>query len=142
MDRILREAIKPSEYCRVCHEVCMDDVVVDGLDGIWGTCSAECLARWIEIKKEQRLKYQREYRARHGGGWAKLRFTVLQRDGFRCVYCGATAQDGGRLEVDHVIPRSKGGEDSQDNLVTSCRWCNLGKSDVLLARHGNGRDGV
>lgn len=56
----------------------------------------------------------------------KLRFDVLRRDGFNCVYCGA----GGRsviLEVDHRIAKSNGGSDDMENLVTSCLTCNRGK---------------
>ena len=70
---------------------------------------------------------------RHGHSLSrKLRFWVLQRDGHRCVYCGATVVDGVRLEVDHVIPRALGGTDDRDNLVTACRPCNAGKSDHVV----------
>jgi transposase-like protein len=62
-----------------------------------------------------------------------LRFRVLARDKFRCVYCGRSAkEDGVVLEVDHVYPKSKGGEDTMDNLVTACRDCNQGKKDMVL----------
>jgi hypothetical protein len=60
-----------------------------------------------------------------------LRFLVLQRDGFRCRYCGRTA-DEVKLHADHVVPRAKGGQDTFDNLVAACSDCNLGKRDVLL----------
>lgn len=56
------------------------------------------------------------------------RYKILERDAFRCVYCGATAEES-RLEVDHVIPRSKGGTDNPHNLVTACFDCNRGKRD-------------
>lgn len=62
-----------------------------------------------------------------------LRFRVLARDDFRCVYCGRTPKnDGVVLEVDHVYPKSKGGKDTMDNLVTACRDCNQGKKDMVL----------
>ena len=57
-----------------------------------------------------------------------LRFAVLERDEFRCQYCGATPKNGA-LEVDHIIPVSKGGETSAENLITSCEPCNKGKSN-------------
>lgn len=57
-----------------------------------------------------------------------LRFEILARDGFRCRYCGASAQDAA-MHVDHVLPRSIGGRDEAANLVTACADCNLGKSD-------------
>lgn len=62
----------------------------------------------------------------------KLRFAILERDEFRCVYCGRVPADGAILHVDHIIPRSKGGTTSFANLVTSCRQCNLGKNVHVL----------
>lgn len=59
-----------------------------------------------------------------------LRIAVLSRDGYQCVYCGATAAET-RLHADHFIPRALGGWDAEDNLVTSCFDCNIGKSDQL-----------
>jgi hypothetical protein len=61
----------------------------------------------------------------------RLRFEVLKRDGFRCRYCGASPV-GALLQLDHVVPQSKGGTDDAANLVTACRDCNSGKSDVRL----------
>lgn len=61
-----------------------------------------------------------------------LRFEVFKRDKFTCQYCGRSAPDV-ILELDHIHPRSDGGEDTLLNLVTSCRDCNAGKSDRLLS---------
>lgn len=61
----------------------------------------------------------------------KLRYMILRRDGFRCKICGRTAADGVKLHVDHIIPVSKGGTTSPDNLRTLCDACNLGKSDMI-----------
>jgi len=60
-----------------------------------------------------------------------LRFKVLNRDGFRCKYCGSTAEEA-PLHVDHVVPIARGGKTRLSNLVTSCSPCNLGKSTKLL----------
>lgn len=57
----------------------------------------------------------------------KLRYHVLQRDGFRCVMCGRTSQDGVTLHVDHIIPVAKGGLTVLDNLQCLCEDCNRGK---------------
>jgi hypothetical protein len=63
-----------------------------------------------------------------------MRFSVLQRDGFRCVYCGRGEVDGQRLHVDHLRPVSRGGQTTMDNLVTACEDCNLGKGASLVPR--------
>lgn len=62
----------------------------------------------------------------------KLRFEVFKRDKFTCQYCGQVAPDV-TLHVDHIHPKSKGGTNDLVNLVTSCRSCNLGKSNRLLS---------
>lgn len=57
------------------------------------------------------------------------RRALFARDGWRCVYCG---ENGGRLTLDHVVPRSRGGDSVWENVVTSCSPCNLRKGDRLL----------
>lgn len=61
----------------------------------------------------------------------KLRFEVFKRDQFRCQYCGGSAPEV-ILNVDHIHPVSKGGDNDILNLITSCRDCNSGKSDRVL----------
>ena len=58
---------------------------------------------------------------------AFTRFNVFLRDGFECAYCGS-AED---LTFDHVVPRSKGGRTSWDNIVAACSPCNLRKGGRL-----------
>lgn len=60
------------------------------------------------------------------------RFTVLERDGFACRYCGRRPPEVA-LEVDHVLPKSRGGTDDPENLAACCRDCNSGKRNRLLA---------
>ena len=55
------------------------------------------------------------------------RRAVFARDGWTCQYCGARSN----LTVDHVIPRSKGGPSSWENIVASCAPCNRRKGDHL-----------
>ena len=57
----------------------------------------------------------------------RLRYEILRRDGFKCRICGATADDGVKLHVDHIKPVSKGGKTERNNLRTLCERCNLGK---------------
>jgi 5-methylcytosine-specific restriction endonuclease McrA len=55
------------------------------------------------------------------------RRAVFARDGGRCQYCGSTAES-----IDHVVPRSRGGEHVWENVVAACRRCNTHKRDRLL----------
>jgi 5-methylcytosine-specific restriction endonuclease McrA len=52
---------------------------------------------------------------------------VFARDGHRCQYCGGAAES-----IDHVVPRSRGGGHTWDNVVAACRPCNVRKRDRLL----------
>ncbi len=61
----------------------------------------------------------------------KVRFDVFRRDNFTCQYCGVSAPKI-VLHLDHVLPISKGGDNSAANLITACLDCNLGKSDTLI----------
>lgn len=54
------------------------------------------------------------------------RRNLMIRDQFQCQYCGRRPNQRD-LNVDHIVPRSRGGLDSWDNLVVSCRSCNLKK---------------
>ena len=60
-----------------------------------------------------------------------VRFEVFKRDSFKCQYCGKSAPDV-VLEVDHIIPVSKGGDNDISNLITACFDCNRGKRDKKL----------
>jgi hypothetical protein len=63
----------------------------------------------------------------------RQRFRILVRDGFRCKSCGASplVRPGIELHVDHILPWSKGGETTDDNLETKCDKCNLGKGNAF-----------
>ena len=54
------------------------------------------------------------------------RKNILRRDGFRCQYCGANQSP---LTVDHIIPRSRGGNDTWENLTCACVKCNNKKGN-------------
>lgn len=60
------------------------------------------------------------------------RFLIMRRDEFRCQLCGASSQDGARLEIDHKVPVAHGGTDEDANLWTLCSTCNKGKTDMPL----------
>lgn len=81
------------------------------------------------VKNEFRKQTKRTKREMSDG----LRFRILLRDGFTCRKCGATPlkTPGTELHVDHIIPWSKGGETTPDNLETKCKKCNLGKGNAF-----------
>jgi 5-methylcytosine-specific restriction endonuclease McrA len=65
----------------------------------------------------------REYDKTH---YKVMREKVLIRDGYICYYCGQEANT-----VDHIIPISKGGISSEDNMIAACHRCNSGKRDRI-----------
>lgn len=66
------------------------------------------LKRYVRVPYERRIPVNRR--------------TVFQRDGHRCQYCGRQAEN-----LDHVVPRSQGGEHTWTNVVAACRRCNTKK---------------
>ncbi len=66
-----------------------------------------------------------------GSKWIRpsTRLAIYHRDGFCCAYCGAAAEDGVMLTLDHVLACELGGDNSPSNLVTACLSCNSAKQD-------------
>jgi DNA-directed RNA polymerase subunit RPC12/RpoP len=61
----------------------------------------------------------------------KKRFDIFKRDKFTCQYCGSFPPNS-ILHVDHITPVKLGGDNSADNLITSCSFCNSGKAAASL----------
>lgn len=85
-------------------------------------CSAECKveARERFVKDERKQRY-------------KKRFQILERDKFRCQYCGLSPRVSEEviLHIDHIDPKKNGGKDDAKNLITACNYCNLGKGHTF-----------
>lgn len=77
----------------------------------------------VRIKQYVNIPYKGVVMSRHN---------IFKRDNGKCQYCG-TSKD---LTLDHVIPRSKGGESTWTNLVTACKRCNSAKGDYSLEKAG------
>ena len=95
------------------------------------TFNSDDIEGFIEdIKQKRGSYYANEYiwnaicRVERGKVSNKMRFTVYERDGWRCRKCGRRSND---LEVDHIYPISKGGKSTFDNLQTLCHRCNVKK---------------
>lgn len=89
------------------------------------------LAIKIGRKNYNKLRKPVKSRELRKGISLKLRYEIFKRDGFKCVLCGATAQDD-LLMIDHIKPVVKGGLNECENLRTLCRQCNLGK---MISEH-------
>lgn len=103
---------------------------------------AECRKSFVRYASKQRVIYEADLQAEweeyfekylkqrlykvNVKLWKKIQKQVFERDDYVCAYC---RQAGGKLEVDHVIPISRGGTNKLSNLVTSCRHCNRQKHD-------------
>lgn len=78
--------------------------------GSWDRPSVIVLTRYVRIPVSRRVPVSRR--------------GVLRRDSQRCAYCGHSAST-----IDHVLPRSRGGQDTWENLVACCLRCNNVKGD-------------
>lgn len=87
----------------------------------------DVLRCYNDIEREEERRQSKEYQ--RSKMTQSLRYNIMKRDGFRCVLCGRTADDGVKLHVDHIMPVSKGGKTVESNLRTLCEDCNMGKSD-------------
>ncbi len=70
---------------------------------------------------------------------------IFQRDGFRCKYCdfdGSTFRGWVFLQVDHLKPRSRGGQDADENLVTACIVCNQMKGAFAFGSIVEAREAI
>lgn len=114
-----------------------------------------CKSCWKERMSEYRqtesyrASSQKREEAKRNGVWVKpvriarrkrwipkdrpmrTRFYLLKKFRFTCFYCGRKSPEA-ELQIDHIIPRARGGTDAEENLVVACRECNIGKSDILL----------
>lgn len=73
---------------------------------------------WKSIERVERAKVSKE-----------LRQEIFERDGYTCVNCGSTEKES--LEIDHIMPISKGGKTEPSNLQTLCRNCNIRKGNDI-----------
>src|SRR5258708_10735532 len=94
------------------------------------------LSKFVEWANDQdipvELREQSDVQSRktpRNVNW-RLRPQVLMRDEAKCRLCGVAPRDGAKLQVDHIVPWSKGGETVLENLQILCDQCNIGKRDL------------
>jgi hypothetical protein len=61
----------------------------------------------------------------------KLRYTILDRDKRTCQDCGRTPAQGASLQIHHILPVHKGGENNEENLITLCIQCHGGRHALM-----------
>jgi 5-methylcytosine-specific restriction endonuclease McrA len=112
--------IKPVDKCEECNRGFIKKSKLHRF------CSKKCGKINWERRNPDSYKYSAFY---------KMRFEVFRKDGFRCVYCGRSPKEDAILQVEHIHPKSKGGDNDIKNYTTSCEECNVGKGDALLTEH-------
>lgn len=88
-------------------------------------------AEHIEIPLPSVVKLTRYVKVPHLRGSPVTRTAIFARDGFRCQYCEGPAET-----LDHVLPKSRGGTHSWENVVACCQGCNLRKGSRTPAEWG------
>jgi hypothetical protein len=93
---------------------CKNEFEVGGYGYAWNRiyCSRKCYHRSRVIDADDQPGYKRS------SPWRRRRIEILERDKWKCVFCGYAAKS-----VHHLIPASLGGTHHRDNLATACSWC-------------------
>ncbi len=101
------------------------EVVHDDVDGALLHAASVVLATpsVIRLRRYVRVPYRNRV--------PLTRAALMRRDNYRCAYCGRRAET-----IDHVVPRSRGGQHAWENCVASCTICNHRKADRLLEELG------
>ena len=124
---LLNQTYEPLGTVSVARAVIMvfkNSVTVEELDGNRVLRSAR--AEFPVPSVIRRRIYINIRRRREASSMKRLR--IYMRDKFRCQYCGEK-KTAGELTLDHILPRSRGGDNSPVNVVTACMACNNRKGD-------------
>ena len=124
---LLNQTYEPLGTVSIARAVIMtfkNTVTVEELDGNRVLRSAH--AEFPVPSVIRRRVYINVRRRREASGMKRLR--IYMRDKFRCQYCGEKKAVGD-LTLDHILPRSRGGDNSPVNIVTACVACNNRKGD-------------
>ena len=121
------EGTYPNVLAMIAREIFFND----------GITEAELLASIQDLKRvglidtsestifiENFWDYISHYDPKKIDAWIKLKRRVYERDNYLCVYCGDIGE-----HIDHVRPKSRGGQDVFNNLVSACQRCNFSKSN-------------
>ncbi len=98
--------------------------LLEATDRIWHS-------EQLEVPVPSVVRLNHFVRVPYGRTVPLTRNAVFARDGHRCQYCAGPAES-----IDHVVPRSRGGQHVWENVVACCRRCNLRKGSRLIEEAG------
>lgn len=120
---------KKYDYKYLCQCECGNQTIVNAYSLIYGnTQSCGCIHRTTG-KYIGKYKQSEDILKERSKLTPSLRFSILKRDNYHCRICGRGVEDNVKLEIDHIIPVSKGGLTEENNLWVLCQDCNRGKRD-------------
>lgn len=122
--RVLRNRNVVNKVGRVYQLVGFGKLSANEIDELVRLCE-EKLGSYIAARGDKIWQHRRKSTGYISG---TLRYEILKRAKFRCELCGISAEQRA-LEVDHIVPRNKGGPDTQENLQALCYVCNAMKRD-------------
>ena len=135
-EKLFEKKILPEPICEISLKCCVYYITPKRRDEISSTeifshKQVKQMHEKVIKSREEREVYSIQKEVERAKMTASLRYDIFRRDGFRCQICGATAKDGAKLHVDHILPVSKGGLTVPNILRTLCDRCNLGKRDKI-----------
>ena len=112
--------VKKRKGTSICECIMCGDLFISYSDKA-KYCSSICKAEYYKSKKIREDIYK-----------DVTNYKIFKRDNFKCIYCGRSSiEDGVKLHLDHIRPKSKNGKDLIDNIVTSCEKCNVSKGNTI-----------
>lgn len=118
----------PTAAARPCRHVGCSALVRDGS----GYCPAHLRDKHVNRFGDDRRGSASE--RGYGSAWTKLRHRIMQRDCGLCQPCRQAGRVSQAKQVDHIVPKSNGGTDSEDNLQAICTACHKAKTGREAAR--------
>lgn len=97
------------------------------------TCGEETIRKGSRTKRCRHCAELEQIKKREI--MTRSRFTIYERDDFKCVYCGSSPiEDGVKLVLDHIIAHRYSEDNSIYNLITACDGCNFHKGERYLTK--------
>ena len=120
---VLNYSYEPLQFCSARHAIVMvlsgraeeiesDDYIVHSPNASFSLPAVIRTLKMVRKNRNNKVAFSKK--------------NILKRDNYTCQYCSTTSQT---LTIDHIIPKSRGGKTTWNNVVVACKPCNLKKSD-------------